>query len=113
MNDEIISLEKMQEFCRDIIDNIAAVPFAEFERERDFQYSALFCLIQIGELANLIRDFLEQNAKEIPWGQIIALRHRIVHHYFKIRLSDIWDTLQNDIGPLREQLRQILDGIGC
>jgi uncharacterized protein with HEPN domain len=40
--------------------------------------------------------------------KIRALRNRLVHEYFAIRLDVLWDTIQSDIPPLMEQLEQIV-----
>lgn len=37
---------------------------------------------------------------EIPWLQIIALRHRIAHDYFHLDRVRMWDIVQHDIPAL-------------
>ena len=61
----------------------------------------------IGEAsANLSEKFQEEHS-EIPWGQIIALRNRIVHAYFDINLQITWDIVHVDIPPLKKQIEKL------
>jgi len=34
---------------------------------------------------------------EVPWRQIIAVRHRIVHAYFDLDWQILWDAANGDI----------------
>jgi uncharacterized protein with HEPN domain len=34
---------------------------------------------------------------EIPWPEIIGMRHRLVHGYFEVDLQKVWDTVRNDL----------------
>jgi len=36
------------------------------------------------------------------------MRHRLVHAYFDINLDILWRTVQGDLPPLLEELREIL-----
>jgi uncharacterized protein with HEPN domain len=33
---------------------------------------------------------------------------RFIHAYFKVDLSIVWDTVQNDLPPLKQQVERIL-----
>jgi uncharacterized protein with HEPN domain len=62
----------------------------------------------IGEAStNLSQEFQEKHS-EIPWGQIIGLRNRIVHAYFDINLDVTWDIVHGDIPELKKQIEHIL-----
>ncbi len=62
----------------------------------------------IGEAStNLSGEFQEKHS-EVPWGQIIGLRNRIVHAYFDINLDVTWDIAQGDIPELKKQIESIL-----
>ena len=40
----------------------------------------------------------------IAWGVVITMRHRLVHDDFEIDLNVIWDTLKDDLPPMRRAL---------
>ncbi len=37
---------------------------------------------------------------DIPWDDIVGMRHRLVHAYFDINLDILWRTVQDDLPPL-------------
>jgi uncharacterized protein with HEPN domain len=47
----------------------------------------------------------------VPWRDMQTMRHKLVHDYFDIDLSIVWDTVQRDLPPLAVQVRRVLDAI--
>ena len=66
-------------------------------------------------LPRRIRDILEMSAEieslypEIPWVDMRAIRNVIIHEYFQVNLSIVWETIKTDFPPLREQLQELLE----
>ena len=70
---------------------------------------ALRKLVEIvGEAANRTSLTTQQRYPEIPWPEIIGMRNRLIHGYDDISLDRLWDTINNELPPLIEQLRSIL-----
>ena len=63
----------------------------------------------IGEAAYQVSPDTRQQLPDIPWEDIIGMRHRLVHAYFDINLDILWATVQKDLPPLVAALRKILD----
>ncbi len=61
----------------------------------------------IGEAGKYISDEFKTDYPEIPWIDIVDMRNRLIHGYFKINLNIVWDTVTNDIPVLIEQLEKI------
>jgi uncharacterized protein with HEPN domain len=47
----------------------------------------------------------------VPWHDMQTMRHKLVHDYFDIDLSIVWDTVQRDLPTLAVQIKQILDAL--
>lgn len=76
--DEAILLDMLM-FSRRIRDKVQSVTRAEFDADEDLQL-ALTHLIQIvGEAASRTTQSLRSTYPEVPWAQVIGMRHRIVH----------------------------------
>ena len=62
---------------------------------------AVMRLIQImGEAARKISPAFKETHSQIPWTQIIGMRHRLVHEYFRVETEIVWETLEKDIPAL-------------
>lgn len=62
----------------------------------------------IGEAANqLSKDFLSDHSN-IPWENIIGMRHKLIHDYFEVKMELVWDVATVDLPRLKPQLQSIL-----
>jgi uncharacterized protein with HEPN domain len=62
----------------------------------------------IGEAASYVPNSIVQAHSEIPWALMTGMRHRIVHGYYQVDPVIVWDTCQNDLGPLIQPLQNLL-----
>ena len=63
----------------------------------------------IGEAARHIPREIESTAPYVPWHQSKAMRNELIHAYFGLNLTIIWDTIQHDLPPLVPQLQRVLE----
>jgi uncharacterized protein with HEPN domain len=59
----------------------------------------------IGEAINRLSVELRGRHPEVPWRQILATRHRIVHAYFDLDWQILWDAAT----PRKDSLSQPFD----
>jgi uncharacterized protein with HEPN domain len=62
----------------------------------------------VGEAANNITAEFRDGHPEIPWGQIIGMRNRLVHAYFEVSLDLVWETATMDMPELSAQVSALL-----
>jgi uncharacterized protein with HEPN domain len=62
----------------------------------------------VGEAAIRISEHVQRSHPEIPWPDIIGMRHRLIHAYFEINLDILWETVVTDLPPLITSLDNIL-----
>ena len=65
-------------------------------------------LIIIGEATNQIPDYVQEENPQIPWALMCAMRNRLVHVYFSVDESLLWDTIQKDLPALDSALKSLL-----
>ncbi|PKK86528.1 MAG: hypothetical protein CVT48_00595 [Thermoplasmata archaeon HGW-Thermoplasmata-1] len=79
----------------------------EFMENEGLRERVLFNIIVIGEAAdNLSKEFTDKHS-DIPWVDIIGMRHRLTHGYFKINTELVWNVVENDIPGLKRKLGQL------
>ena len=62
----------------------------------------------IGETSGKISKDFRKRHKEIPWGDMIGLRNRLIHEYFRVDFGAVWDTIQGDLPKLIEQVEPLV-----
>lgn len=91
-----------------------AVSFAEnrtpsdLETDKMLSFALVRCLEIIGEAASRITKERRDELSQIEWAKIVAMRNRMVHAYFEIRLDVVWKTVKNDLPVLIAQLEEII-----
>ena len=48
----------------------------------------------------------------VPWGDIIGMRHRLVHVYYAVDLDVIWKTVTEHVPSLIDHLVNLLQEDG-
>lgn len=66
----------------------------------------------VGEAAATVGPRARDRHSNIPWEDIVGMRHRLVHAYFAIDMDRVWDTVIDDLPPLIEALESILGETG-
>ncbi len=62
----------------------------------------------IGEAAFRMSSDARTSIKQIPWAEIVGMRHRLVHAYFEIDHNILWDTVKQNLPPLIGALEAVL-----
>ncbi len=69
---------------------------------------ALAHLVQnIGEAARRVSPQVQKAHPDIPWRNIVGIRHKVVHEYFYVDYDIIWDVVTSDLPALMSKLEQI------
>ena len=71
-------------------------------------YGIVKCIEIIGEASYRLTNRFRDAHPETPWLYIIKMRHLLVHDYYQIGAEDVWDVIQGDLAPLREQIYKYL-----
>lgn len=75
----------------------------------DMIYYAVVKNIEImGEAANMLTDSFVSTHPQTPWKMVKGMRNYIVHEYFQIDDTVVWDVVKNDLPKLRTQVLSYL-----
>jgi len=80
-----------------------------FTKDRKTQDAVIRNLEIIGEAAGKLSEQIQQGEPEIDWRKIKGLRNILIHEYFGINLSIVWDVVQNKLDLLEKVCRRLLE----
>lgn len=95
----------------------AAANVSEFAADLDFEqfcsdklhYFAILKNVEIiGEAAYMISEYFKDSHPEIPWKDMIRMRHVLVHGYAEVLPEILWETVQVDIPSLISLLKNTM-----
>ena len=108
MRDDAVYLRHILDAIHRIETYIHGISKEKYMQEGLLQDGVVRQLEIIGEASNQLSDEFQEKHVEVPWGQIVGLRNRIVHAYFDINLEITWDIVHEDIPELKQQVEHIL-----
>jgi uncharacterized protein with HEPN domain len=108
LRDDRIGLRQMREHAREAVALVQHRTREDLDADRLLGLALLQLLLIVGEAASRVSTARHAQHPEIPWGQIIALRNRLIHGYDTIDFDILWQVLRVDLPPLTIALENIL-----
>lgn len=62
----------------------------------------------IGEASKNVSETVKESHQEIPWREMAALRDWIIHGYFSLDYSIVWNVITSDIPDLKPKITALL-----
>jgi uncharacterized protein with HEPN domain len=84
----------MQDILESVLEVITSTPAtqAKFDANKYLQSHLLRHIQIIGEAAWRLPKDLKEDHPEVPWRQIEGMRHVLVHDYFEVNWTRIYET---------------------
>jgi uncharacterized protein with HEPN domain len=85
---------------------------ASFQSDLRTVFAVTRCLEIISEASRRLPKALQDRHPSIPWGRMAGAGNVYRHDYEDVAAHYVWDTLQNDLAPLRDVIESELDRPG-
>ncbi len=72
----------------------------KFAADEVMQHAVMRLIQIIGEAARKVSPEFQEAHPEIPWTQIIGMRNRLVHEYFRVVTEIVWEVVARDLPAL-------------
>jgi uncharacterized protein with HEPN domain len=79
---------------------IAGMDYEAFKSDPKTVKAVQLDLIVIGEAANAVPDAVQSGHPDVPWTLMRAMRNRLVHIYFNVDPTILWQTIREDLPQL-------------
>lgn len=63
----------------------------------------------IGETGRYIPEEIKARYPDIPWKEMIGMRNIMIHGYFGVNITILWQTILEDLQPLVPKLNEMLE----
>lgn len=97
-------LHHILDAINEIENYISGISFNVFSNSSEKKFATVKQLEIIGEAANKITKETKTDYPEVEWIKIIALRNILVHEYYVIDETIVWNIITADLPDLKEQI---------
>lgn len=109
MSNDEIRLRHIADAISFIEEYTDGISLSEFLKDNKTKHAVISQFHFIGEAANHLSDELTTKYQEVDWHKIVALRNIIVHEYFSIDYSIVWEITENFLQALKNKVTEILE----
>jgi len=89
--------------------HLGGVSWDQFSQSELVQDAVVRQLEIIGEAARSLSADFRQAHHQVPWSQIVGMRNRLIHTYFQVDLSIVWEIARIDLPLLKKQVEDLLE----
>jgi uncharacterized protein with HEPN domain len=82
--------------------------FATFVADARTRDAVIRNLMTMGESVRWIPDVILDAHRAVPWRAMRGVRNVVVHEYFGVDDTILWETVRGDLPPLVEPLEEVL-----
>ncbi len=100
----LFAINNVEEFTNDVNEET-------FEVNKMLFYAVVKNIEIIGEASYMLTKDFKMTHNHIPWQIIEKMRHVLVHGYYTISPNKVWQTVQEDLPVLKQQLTDLLNKI--
>ncbi len=104
LHDILISIDSIQEF-------IAGMTQDQFLQDKKTRDAVVRNLEIIGEAVNKLPQDIQDKYPQASWREIVSMRNKMIHEYFGIDFEIVWQTMHEDLEPLKQTVKKIISGL--
>ncbi len=79
-----------------------------FDSNEDLRIVLTHLVQTIGEAARRVSPAFQKDHPEVPWSDIIGMRHRIVHDYMDVDEDIVWDVVTFELPKFIQKIRPLI-----
>ena len=63
----------------------------------------------IGEAVRNLPESVKEKYPDPEWKEAAGMRDRLIHEYFGVSYSIVWETVKNDLPSFKRKIEQVLE----
>ncbi len=98
--DDAVYVGHMADAARKAVAMVAEVDRHEFDSNEILRLALAHLIQNVGEAARLVSPAFRDGHPDVPWKQVIGMRHRVVHDYMAVDYDIVWNVVKMELPPL-------------
>jgi uncharacterized protein with HEPN domain len=98
-------------YANNVEEMIDGITYEDFANDKIRYFAVMKNIEVVGEAAYMLSKEFVIMHPELPWQQIMGMRHVLVHGYATVSSQKLWMTAKRDIPSLKNQVQKYLEEI--
>jgi uncharacterized protein with HEPN domain len=90
------------------LDFAAGMDYDGFLNDQRTRWAVCSQVMVIGEAATRVSKSFQEQSPDVPWGEMIGMRNRLIHGYDEIKWKKVWDTVVDDLPKLKAAIEPLI-----
>ena len=112
LKEDLVLIGHMLDFAGKAVDFNKGRKRTDLDSDEMLAMATIHLIEMLGEASRCVSEILQDKYPEIPWGEISGTRNRLAHGYIDVDLDIIRTIVTQDLPPLINQLKVILEKEG-
>ena len=97
---DLVYVEHMLDMARKAVTKVRGLSREGYDADEDLRFALIHLVQVIGEAARQVSSEFTETHPEIPWANIIGMRHKVVHDYLGVDEDIVWQVVTTDLPKL-------------
>jgi uncharacterized protein with HEPN domain len=94
-----------------ILTQISDTDYDSFVKDPTLKRAFVRSMEVIGEASKKLPKDVQAMQPDIEWRKVTGMRDRLIHDYFSVDYTIVWDVATNKLPELRVKLKALLEAI--
>lgn len=105
---DLIYVGHMLDMARKAVSKTQTISREDYDADENLRLALIHLIQVIGEAGRHVsQEFCDQHP-EVPWPDIIGMRHKVVHDYLGVDEDIVWQVVSGDLPKLIAVLERIV-----
>jgi uncharacterized protein with HEPN domain len=105
---DLVYVGHMLDMARKAVGKTRGLSRDAYDADENLRLALIHLIQVIGEAARQVsREFSDSNP-EVPWADIVGMRHKVVHDYLGVDEDIVWQVVTEDLPNLTAALEPLV-----
>jgi uncharacterized protein with HEPN domain len=105
---DLVYVGHMLDMARKAVSKTRGLSREAYDADENLRLALIHLIQVIGEAARQVSQEFSRTHPEIPWADIIGMRHKVVHDYLGVDEDIVWQVAKEDLPRLVAALEPLV-----
>jgi uncharacterized protein with HEPN domain len=105
---DLVYVGHMLDMARKAVEKTTGLSRDTYDEDENLRLALTHLVQVIGEAGRRVSSEFTVEHPEIPWAEIVGMRHKVVHDYLGVDEDIVWEVVTDDLPKLVTALERLI-----